>query len=240
MSQAQTRLTFEPTASRWWRMTPPGPSSLNLTVPSDWDAGAAAGRAADDETMSQRALTAATSPGCSESTASSATRGPPHCNSSTTETTPSQSRSRTDGSFHYDVPKDRRGEFMTPRHLVGRDAHGDVVLDRPVASVALLEKQDSMTSVLPSTSLTWSSAESSRAIRRETPTRTSPSGQGGLRRGRPGGRRWTLHSTCVTTLAMHRLRPAVPPGRFAARSNLRGDHEGGQRPSRRAGPPRNR
>ena len=41
-----------------------------------------------------------------------------------------------DGSFHYDVPKDRQGEFMTPRHLVGRDAHGDVVLDRPVASVA--------------------------------------------------------------------------------------------------------
>jgi hypothetical protein len=41
-----------------------------------------------------------------------------------------------DGSFHYDVPADRQGDFMTPRHLVGRDAQGRVVLDRTVAAVA--------------------------------------------------------------------------------------------------------
>ena len=41
-----------------------------------------------------------------------------------------------DGSFHYDVPKDRQGDFMTPRHLVGRDAQGQVVVDQPVAAVA--------------------------------------------------------------------------------------------------------
>jgi hypothetical protein len=40
------------------------------------------------------------------------------------------------GSFHYDVPADRQGEFMTPRRLVGRDAQGRVVVDRPVAAVA--------------------------------------------------------------------------------------------------------
>jgi hypothetical protein len=41
-----------------------------------------------------------------------------------------------DGSFHYDVPGDRQGAFMTPRHLIGRDAQGRVVLDRSVAAVA--------------------------------------------------------------------------------------------------------
>jgi hypothetical protein len=41
-----------------------------------------------------------------------------------------------DGNFHYDVPKDRQGDFMTPRHLVGRDAQGQLVVDQPVAAVA--------------------------------------------------------------------------------------------------------
>ena len=41
-----------------------------------------------------------------------------------------------DGTFHYDVPADRQGDFMTPRRLVGRDAQGRVVVDRPVAAVA--------------------------------------------------------------------------------------------------------
>ena len=42
----------------------------------------------------------------------------------------------SDGSFHYDVPANRQGDFMTPRRLVGRDAQGRVVVDRPVAAVA--------------------------------------------------------------------------------------------------------
>jgi hypothetical protein len=41
-----------------------------------------------------------------------------------------------DGTFHYDVPADRQGDFMTPRRLIGRDAQGRVVVDRPVAAVA--------------------------------------------------------------------------------------------------------
>jgi hypothetical protein len=41
-----------------------------------------------------------------------------------------------DGSFHYDVPRGRQGDFMTPQRLVGRDAQGRVVADRPVAAVA--------------------------------------------------------------------------------------------------------
>jgi hypothetical protein len=41
-----------------------------------------------------------------------------------------------DGSFHYDVAPDRQGDFMTPRHLIGRDADGRVVVDRAVAAVA--------------------------------------------------------------------------------------------------------
>lgn len=41
-----------------------------------------------------------------------------------------------DGSFHYNVPLRRRGDFMTPQHLVGHDADGRVVLDRAVAAVA--------------------------------------------------------------------------------------------------------
>ena len=41
-----------------------------------------------------------------------------------------------DGSFHYDVPNDRQGDFMMPRHLVGRDARGRVVIDQPVEAVA--------------------------------------------------------------------------------------------------------
>jgi hypothetical protein len=41
-----------------------------------------------------------------------------------------------DGSFHYDVPANRQGDFMTPRRLVGRNAQGRVVVDRPVAAVA--------------------------------------------------------------------------------------------------------
>jgi hypothetical protein len=41
-----------------------------------------------------------------------------------------------DGSFHYDVPSDRQGDFMTARHLVGRDAQGRVVVDQAVAAVA--------------------------------------------------------------------------------------------------------
>ena len=41
-----------------------------------------------------------------------------------------------DGSFHYDVPADRQADFMTPRRLVGRDAQGRIVVDRPVAAVA--------------------------------------------------------------------------------------------------------
>jgi hypothetical protein len=41
-----------------------------------------------------------------------------------------------DGSFHYDVPQDRQGAFMTPRRLVGRDARGRIVVDRQVAAVA--------------------------------------------------------------------------------------------------------
>jgi hypothetical protein len=40
------------------------------------------------------------------------------------------------GTFHYDVPADRQGDFMTPRRLVGRDAQGRVVVERPVAAVA--------------------------------------------------------------------------------------------------------
>jgi len=41
-----------------------------------------------------------------------------------------------DGSFHYDVPRDRQGDFMTPGRLLGRDARGRVVVERPVAAVA--------------------------------------------------------------------------------------------------------
>jgi len=41
-----------------------------------------------------------------------------------------------DGSFHYDVPRARQGDFMTPRQLVGRDGEGRVVVERPVAAVA--------------------------------------------------------------------------------------------------------
>ena len=41
-----------------------------------------------------------------------------------------------DGSFHYDVPADRQADFMTPRRLIGRDAQGRIVVDRPVAAVA--------------------------------------------------------------------------------------------------------
>ena len=47
----------------------------------------------------------------------------------------------SDGSFHYDVPRERQGDFMTPRRLVGRDAQGRVVLDRPVAAVAFWHSQ---------------------------------------------------------------------------------------------------
>lgn len=46
-----------------------------------------------------------------------------------------------DGSFHYDVPREREGDFMTPRRLVGRDAQGRIVLDRPVAAVAFWRSQ---------------------------------------------------------------------------------------------------
>ena len=41
-----------------------------------------------------------------------------------------------DGSFHYDVPSDRQGDFMTPRRLVGRDTQGRVVVDQSIAAVA--------------------------------------------------------------------------------------------------------
>jgi hypothetical protein len=41
-----------------------------------------------------------------------------------------------DGSFHYDVPQNRQGDFMTPRRLIGRDAQGRIVVDRQVAAVA--------------------------------------------------------------------------------------------------------
>jgi hypothetical protein len=46
-----------------------------------------------------------------------------------------------DGAFHYDVPQDRQGDFMTPRHLLGRDAQGRVVVDRSVAAVAFWRKE---------------------------------------------------------------------------------------------------
>jgi hypothetical protein len=46
-----------------------------------------------------------------------------------------------DGSFHYDVPQDRQRDFMTPRHLVGRDTQGRVVVDRLVAAVAFWRKE---------------------------------------------------------------------------------------------------
>ncbi len=42
----------------------------------------------------------------------------------------------SDGSFHYDVPGDRQGDFMTPRRLVARDAEGRVLAERPIAAVA--------------------------------------------------------------------------------------------------------
>jgi hypothetical protein len=45
-------------------------------------------------------------------------------------------RVAADGSFHYDVPRARRGDFMTPRQLVGRDAQGRIVVERQVAAVA--------------------------------------------------------------------------------------------------------
>ena len=41
-----------------------------------------------------------------------------------------------DGSFHYDVPREREGDFMTPRRLIGRDEQGRIVFERPVAAVA--------------------------------------------------------------------------------------------------------
>jgi len=47
-----------------------------------------------------------------------------------------------DGSFHYDVPQNRQGDFMTPRHLIGRDAQGRVVVDRQVAAVAFWRGED--------------------------------------------------------------------------------------------------
>jgi hypothetical protein len=47
-----------------------------------------------------------------------------------------------DGSFHYDVPQDRQGDFMTPRRLVGRDAQGRIVVDLQVAAVAFWRSED--------------------------------------------------------------------------------------------------
>jgi hypothetical protein len=47
-----------------------------------------------------------------------------------------------DGSFHYDVPQNRRRAFMTPRHLVGRDATGRIVVERQVAAVAFWRGQE--------------------------------------------------------------------------------------------------
>jgi len=46
-----------------------------------------------------------------------------------------------DGRFHYDVPLNRQGDFMTPRRLVGRDAQGRIVVDRQVAAVAFWRGQ---------------------------------------------------------------------------------------------------
>jgi hypothetical protein len=42
----------------------------------------------------------------------------------------------SDGSFHYDVPHARQGDFMTPQRLVGRDGRGRIVVERQVAAVA--------------------------------------------------------------------------------------------------------
>lgn len=41
-----------------------------------------------------------------------------------------------DGSFHYAVPQNRQGDFMTPKRLVGRDARGRIIVERQIAAVA--------------------------------------------------------------------------------------------------------
>ena len=47
-----------------------------------------------------------------------------------------------DGSFHYTVPAARRGDFMTPRQLVARDAQGRVLAQRTIAAVAYWRSHD--------------------------------------------------------------------------------------------------
>ena len=135
ISRARMRPTSALTASRWSPRTGREPRSPGPRCPPTGTRARQTCRGRPRST-SPRARTAATSRRCSGSTASSAIRSPHPSQLVYDDGHAVDIALEPDGSFHYDVPRARQGDFMTPRQLVGRDGEGRVVVERPVAAVA--------------------------------------------------------------------------------------------------------